>query len=156
MRNCPNKEVFASGGKCGKLLAFVSGKRDELMNDTHIYGLVVRVLIYQEDEEICAHALELDLLGYGKTEKEAISELFKVIQCQISFARTNNDDSILRSPAPKEFYDRWESAHAAALKNLVFPEKSKAFAIKAICVSLEKPLTTRPKARFEAVEPICA
>ena len=96
------------------------------------------------------------MLGYGKTESEAISELFKAIQCQISFARTKNDDSVLRFPAPKEFYERWEAAHIAALKNLIFPEKSTAFAIKAICVSLEETLTSATKTQFEAMEPACA
>jgi hypothetical protein len=138
------------------MLSVLSAKHHELMNDKHIYGLVVRVLICQEDGEFCAHALELDLLGYGKTESDAVSELFKAIQSQISFARIKNDDSILRFPAPKEFYERWEAAHAAALKNLVFPEKSTAFAIKATCVSLEETLTSAPESQFEAMEPTCA
>jgi hypothetical protein len=138
------------------IAGFLSGKRNELMNEKHIYDLGVRVLIYQEDGEFCAHALEMDLLGYGKTENEAISELFKVIQCQLAFARAKNDDSILRFPAPKEFFDRWEAAHAAALRNLVSPEQSKAFAIRATCIAMDKLLSVSPSARFEAMEPACA
>jgi hypothetical protein len=74
------------------------------MNDTHIYDVGVRVLIYQEEGQLCAHALELDLLGYGKTESEAVSQLLEAIRCQISFARSKNDDSILAFHAPREFY----------------------------------------------------
>ncbi len=127
------------------------------MNNAHIYDLGVRVLISEEDGELCAHALELDLLGYGKTEEEAIAELFEAIRCQISFARTQNDDSILHSRAPQEFYDRWEAAHTAALRELVFPDKSKAFSMRAISIVIdEKSLAASPNARFEPMEPIRA
>jgi hypothetical protein len=133
--------------------AYLSANGHEPMNDKHIYDLGVRVLICREEGEVCAHALELDLLGYGKTENEAISELFEAIQCQISFARSKDDDSILRFPASQEFFDRWEAAHTAALRNLVFPQKSKAFAMRATCIAINKLLTASPKARFEAMEP---
>jgi hypothetical protein len=126
------------------------------MNDTHTYDLGVRVLIYQEEGEICAHALELDLLGYGKTEGGAVSELVEAIRCQISFARAKNDDSILASPAPKEYYDRWEAAHTAALRHQVCPEKSRSLAIKATWVAIEKAPASTPKARFTAMEISCA
>ena len=82
--------------------------------NTHVYSFGIRVLIYKEDGKFCAHALELDLLEYGKTEERAISELLEMIKSQISFARFKNDDSLLPFPAPKEFYERWEAAHAAA------------------------------------------
>ena len=107
------------------------------MTGAHIYELGVRVLIYQEDGVFCAHALELDLLGHGKTENDAITGLLEAIQCQVSFARSKNDDSLLPFPAPQEFYKRWESAHSAALRNQVFPEKSKLLDIKAISIPIE-------------------
>jgi len=146
---------LADGRKCGEFPALFE-REATTMRDTPIYDLGVRVLIYQEDGEFCAHALELDLLGYGKTEDEAISELLEVIRCQISFARSKNDDSILHFPAPQKFYNRWEAAHAAALKNQVFPGKSKAMAMKATWVAIEKTSRATPKVRFEAMEPSCA
>jgi hypothetical protein len=150
-------EMGCKGSKICETPGFLKGKRQELMNEKHFYDLGIRVLIYQEDGQFCAHALEVDLLGYGKTETEAVSELFEAIRCQLAFARAKDDDSILRFPAPKEFYDRWEAAHAAALRKLVFPDKSKAFAIRATCIAIdEKLLTASPKARFEAMEPVCA
>jgi hypothetical protein len=118
---CKGSEICLTPG-------FVIGKRYEPMNEKHIFDLGIRVLICQEEGEFCAHALEVDLLGYGKTESEAISELFEAIRSQLAFARARDDDSILHFPAPKEFYDRWEAAHAAALRKLVFQDKSKAFA----------------------------
>lgn len=89
------------------------------VKDAQIYDFGVRVLISKEDGEFCAHALELDLLGYGKTEHRAIGELLEAIRCQISFGRFKNDDSLMSFQAPKEFYDKWEAAHTAALKNKV-------------------------------------
>lgn len=127
------------------------------MKEPYIYEFGVRVLISQEGGEICAHALELDLLGYGKTDDEAISDLLEAIQCQISFARSKNDDSLLPFPAPKEFYDAWEAAHAAALKNEVSQDKSKAALIKAVWIAFDKKtLSAAPKGRFKAVELSCA
>lgn len=122
------------------------------MNDAHIYDVGVRVLIYQEEGQICAHALELDLLGYGKTESEAVSRLLEAIRSQMSFARSKNDDSILAFPAPREFYDRWETAHTAALRHQVCPERSRALAIKATWVAIEKAPLSKPKPRFEPME----
>jgi hypothetical protein len=119
--------------------------------DAHIYNLGVRVLIYKEEGEFCAHALELDLLGYGKTENEAVSELSQAIGSQISFARFKNDDSLLSFPAAKEFYNRWEAAHAATLKREIFQEKSTAMAIKAVWIEIGDTLANAATTRFEAV-----
>jgi hypothetical protein len=126
------------------------------VKDAHIYNLGVRVLISKEEGEFCAHALELDLLGYGKTEHKAISELLEAIRCQISFARFKNDDSLLSFQAPKEYYDKWEVAHLAALKNKVSKAKPKALAIKAIYVAIEDILPAAHEKRFESVELVCA
>jgi len=127
------------------------------MKEAHIYDLGVRVLISQEDDgEFCAHALELDLLGYGKTEDKAISELLATIQCQISFARSKNDDGLLPFRAPQEFYDKWEAAQAAALKSEITQAHPKAMAIKAVWIAIEKTPPAAPNGRFEAVEPSCA
>lgn len=124
--------------------------------DAHIYSLGVRVLIYQEDGEFCAQALELDLLGYGKTEGEAVSELLKMIQCQLAFARFKNDDNLLPFPAPKQCYDKWQAAHAAALKNEISQEKAEAMEIKAAWVTIGNKSTKASKARFKAVDLACA
>jgi hypothetical protein len=123
--------------------------------DTHIYNFMVRVLIFQEDGQFCAHALEMDLLGYGKTEKEAVAELAELIRSQISFARFKNDDGLLRFPASKEDYTRWEAAHIAALKREIFPDKSTAIAIKATWADISQELTHAPS-RFKPMEMACA
>jgi hypothetical protein len=126
--------------------------------NSEIYELGVRVLISHEDGQFCAHALELDLLGYGKTETKAVAALLKAIDCQISFARYKNDDSLLPFAAPAEFMAKWEEAHTAALKNEMLQDKTKAvaIAIKAAWVTIHKPSASSPKQRFEAMELACA
>jgi hypothetical protein len=124
--------------------------------DTHIYNVGIRVLIYREDDQIYAHALELDLLGCGKTERGALSRLHEAIRAQITFARHQNDDSLLPFPAPKEFFDRWEVAHAAALKKEIFKEKCAEISIKAVCISVDADLLKPSTARFTAMDMSCA
>jgi len=124
--------------------------------DTHIYNLGIRVLIYEEDGAVCAHALELDLVGYGKTEKKAISALHDMIQAQITFAKFKNDDKLLPFPAPKDIYDRWETAHNAALRKEIFQDKTVEVNIKAVCINISEALTKPSTARFKAIELSCA
>jgi hypothetical protein len=118
----------------------------------HVYNLQIRVLIYQEDGEFCAHALEMDLLAYGKDFKTAILELTESIYQQISFAKFKNDDALLLFPAEKCFFDRWEAAHAAALKHEVFPDQSGEMEVLAVCITLDQKRIKAPKRRFDPVE----
>ncbi len=99
-----------------------------------------------------AHALEMDLMGYGKTEKAAVNELCSLIESQITFARHKGDDGLLSFPAEKEFFDRWEAAHTAALKREVLQDNIAELNVKAICISLDQTLSKLPKGRFEPVE----
>lgn len=128
------------------------------IKNADIYELGVRVLISQEDGQFCAHALELDLLGYGKTETAAVESLLEAIDCQISFARYKNDDTLLSFAAPVEFMAKWEEAHTAALRKEMLRDKTKAvaMAIKAAWVTIEKPLASAQKERFETMEVACA
>jgi hypothetical protein len=118
----------------------------------HVYNFQIRVLICQEDREVCAHALEMDLLGYGRTEEAAIEDLCNLIDCQLTFARAKNDDSLLLFPAEKPFFKRWEAAHAAALRNEVLQDKPVAITVKAVCIALDDRLSNLSKKRFEPVE----
>jgi hypothetical protein len=124
--------------------------------DTHIYNIVIRVLLYEDGGEWCAHALELDLVGYGKTIKRAMSQLSDLISAQISFARFKNDDSLLPFPAPKELFERWETAHAATLKREILKETSAKMSIQAVCIDISDEVNKPSKARFQVMESSCA
>jgi len=106
--------------------------------EAQIYDLSFRALISQEGEEFVAHALETDLLGYGKTEAAAIKELHELILCQISFARQKKEDSLLIFPAAKEYFERWENAHEAALRKEILEERSVRGNARAIFISFTR------------------
>jgi len=77
--------------------------------DTHDFK--TKVLLYKEGGQFVAHALEMDLLGYGRTRNAAVKELRGLVKAQISFARNMDDDSLLLFPAEREYFERWDAAH---------------------------------------------
>ena len=103
--------------------------------DTHIYDIQIRVLIYHEDNEWVARALELDLLGYGKTQMAAVEELKKAVEAQISFANQIGDDLLL-FPAEQEYFKRWEDAQKKALRMEILGDRSIKLEAKAAVISL--------------------
>ena len=125
----------------------------EMRMDKHVYDLQIRVLIYREDGEYCAHALEMDLMGFGKTSRLAVAELTELIYAQISFARFKNDDSLLLFPAERALFKRWEEAQSAALRHEVFPDEPGQLEVRAVCIKLDQKRINSPKQRFDAVEP---
>jgi hypothetical protein len=148
-----NKPIDFTAAMSKRSSRFAEKQRSSPM-ETHVHSLQIRILIYEENGEYIAHALEMDLLGNGGTEKEALNTLCGLIDCQISFARQQNDDSLLLFRAPSEYFKRWERAHQAALKNSVFPERSVTLNWKAVYVTLDDRLSRLPKRTFEPV--ICA
>jgi hypothetical protein len=91
--------------------------------DKKVFSLCLRSIVYQEDGVFHARCLEMDLLGVGPTEKEALSELTRLIEAQISFAVFKKDDGLLLFPAEKEYFERWEKANRAKLHHELFPDK---------------------------------
>lgn len=125
--------------------------------DKHICEIPLRVLLYKEDGEFVAHALEMDLLGYGASEKAATEDLESLVVCQLIFAHQKADDSLLLFPAPKEFFNRWEAARVAALKKEVMGDKSIKLEAKAIVISIPgEKLKSSPKAFHPANNLACA
>lgn len=87
--------------------------------EKHFYDLPLHVLIYPEDGQIVAHALEMDLLGYGETDEEACRQLEEAVEAQLSFAVSSKSPEIVGFRAPEAFFQRWDQAHAGALRNVV-------------------------------------
>jgi hypothetical protein len=90
----------------------------------HYYDLSIRVLVYKEDDQFVAHALELDIPAYGNTESAAKKELKKLVGSQLSFASCMGKPEMVKFLAPKEFFDRWEKANQAQLSGEPVSEKS--------------------------------
>lgn len=86
---------------------------------THHYNLTIRALVYKEDGDYVAHGLEVDLVGYGKTDQEAAADLHEMLLVQISYASQSNRPELVWNPAPKEFFERWDKAVQCALSGAV-------------------------------------
>src|SRR2546421_748889 len=102
--------------------------------ETNIYDFQIRVLLSRDDGKCVAHALEMDLVAYGKTEKETIRELTNLVRNQISFAMEKQEDHLMYFRAPNEYFEQWEKAHAAALQGMVATGKCAAIHVKAISI----------------------
>ena len=125
----------------------------------HCYNLMSRVLLYREGKSHVAHALDLDLLGYGATEAAAWRELEDAVECQMSFAAEKGRTELLDHPAPKEFFERWEKAQGAALRGWIMQDKPAKLAAKATFIFLpkSKPRERPAGSRFQrAADPACA
>lgn len=90
----------------------------------HYYDLSIRVLIYKEGDQFVAHALEVDILAYGRTEGAAKKKLEGLLDNQLSFAACIGKLEIVNFPAPKEFFKRWEKANQAQLRGERISERS--------------------------------
>ena len=76
------------------------------------YNFPIRVLVYEEDGEIIAHAIELDIVADGENEEAATKNLRQLILNQISFAIQKGEERLVWRKAPKSYFDRWEAAQA--------------------------------------------
>ena len=124
---------------------------------THYYDLFTRVLIYKEGNQFVAHALDYDLLGYGRTEEEARRELEQVVENQLSFvATTKQKPEMINFPAPKEFFKRWERVNRAQQIGKKTRSKSWGLATKAAVIGFTlgelKKLRNRNKGAFSKTE----
>src|SRR6266568_265410 len=113
-------------------------KRDDKTTmEKNIYDFQIRILLSKDDGDYVAHALEMDLVAYGKTESKALEELDNLIRNQISFAIEKRQDNLMICRAPDEYFEQWEKAHADALKGMISQGKCAKIHIKAtsICFS---------------------
>lgn len=78
------------------------------------YNFPIRVLIYQEDSETIAHAIEMDIVADGDNAAQALDHLKQLIENQITFALQKGEEQLIWRRAPKEYFDRWEAAHGCS------------------------------------------
>jgi len=123
--------------------------------DTRIYNIQIRALICHEGDEFVATALEMDLLGYGRSEIEAVEELKRAVEAQFSFALQMNDPSLLEFPSGDDYFKRWEDCQRKALRSQVLGDKPGRLQAKAVIITITpaemKVLRTRTFANRELV-----
>ena len=133
-----------------------TGSTRKTMN-THIYDLQIRVLIYRENGECVARALEMDLLGYGRNEVEAVEDLKRAVEAQLAFAHQMRDASLIGFPAEAQYFKRWDDAQRKALQSEILSDKSVKLEARAVIITFTpaelKVLRSR---KFRQKEPVCA
>lgn len=111
----------------------------------HRVSALTKVLLYREGEEIVAHSLDFDLLGYGAEEGEAMQALSDEIEGVISFGLAKRELGMIDRPAPPEFFDRWENARRKALLALPGGEKAEEWEFRARFVEVISPCRRKHK-----------
>ena len=67
-------------------------------------NLTINVLGVYEDDAWCAIALEMSLRGYGVTFDEALEELHRTIEAQVSFAVQHDTVDQIFIPAEPHYF----------------------------------------------------
>jgi len=116
----------------------------------HHFSISLRVLLWEEEGDVYAKALEVDLLGSGSTEQAALDDLLRALDTQVSFAALHGDESAIPHPAPDEDFARWEQLHRESLPGL---PQSKKTTYKAVVVAWNEQPGDVPQeqAEFEPV-----
>lgn len=81
--------------------------------------ITVSVLGYREDGEWVAHALEIDILGYGETFEEALQDLEDLVKMQLSFAKYKEDPSLIPHPAPNRYWKIYHILRTHKVRDLI-------------------------------------
>jgi len=149
-----------SGEQLAGILLQIDERNSLKMTATnaHIYGLQIRALLCYDDGEWVARALELDLLGYGKTQDEAINDLKGAVESQITFAHQMKDAGLLPFPSEQEYFKRWEEAQNTAVRSGMLGDTKLNMKVRAVFIALtgDNLKALRKQRRFTPAEPVCA
>ena len=87
--------------------------------NTDRVGITLSVIVYPEDGEFVALALEMDLRGYGSTSEEAMEELRELIAVQLSSAlQTHGSIESAMFRAEAQYFDMYHHAKLDEMKAL--------------------------------------
>ncbi|MDE0177039.1 MAG: hypothetical protein OXP36_00455 [Gammaproteobacteria bacterium] len=70
--------------------------------------MTINVLGIRKDDAWCAIALEMSLRGFGETFDEALDELNRVVEAQISFAVQHDDVDQVFVPVEPQYFELYE------------------------------------------------
>ena len=73
----------------------------------------VSILGLREEDQWCAIALEMSLRGYGPSFEDALNDLERAMEAQISFALQHGDAEQLFFPAEQHYFERYAEAKSA-------------------------------------------
>lgn len=107
--------LFCSGVNSFFIFISVYGLENDADSEDvpHMAKLRLRAVTYREDDYWVAHSLEMDVIGVGNTEEEAVQELKGNSEAQLSFALFKGVNPF--RPAPQKFQKMWDEANLSAL-----------------------------------------
>jgi len=71
-------------------------------------NISANVIIEKEEDLYTAHCLEFDIVADGRTEKEAMNNIFESIVNHIDFCLAKGNIDKIENPAPKKYWDKLE------------------------------------------------
>jgi len=78
----------------------------------------IRAVFYREDGRWFAHCLELDLMGDGQSQAEALGHLRDAIASQVSASIENQNAANLFTPAEPRFFEMYAAGSDVAVGRL--------------------------------------
>jgi predicted RNase H-like HicB family nuclease len=70
-------------------------------------GMVINILVKEEDDLFVAHCMELDIVATGHSLEEATRDLEDLIIAQLRYAFANDNLAHLYRPAPPEIWEQF-------------------------------------------------
>ena len=114
------------------------------------WELNLNVLGIQEDDASwCAIALEMSLMGYGKTCEKALEDLYDAMVTQVTFAVQHDTLDTLFIPAEPQYFTLYADAKREALKGKLAHREGALPHLRAGNIPLPEP-------RSETFEPVPA
>jgi predicted RNase H-like HicB family nuclease len=83
------------------------------------FRMPIRAVFYREEDFWVAHCLEFDIMGHGKTQKEALEMLEGAIKAQIEATIRFNNPRNLFSPADGRIFAMYAAGRPAAEGSVV-------------------------------------
>lgn len=72
-------------------------------------GMSISVLVYQQGQSYCAHALDFDIVCESTTQDAALKKLRLAVNAYMEYAILNDQMDNLSFPAPQECWDSLNS-----------------------------------------------
>ena len=111
-----------------------------------INQVCVRVVVFQEDDWVCAQCLEYDIAAQGKTLDDCLYELDRLIAAHIAISVEHGLEPLRNlKPAPRRFWDWFESSKIP-LSSARFPFTAEDFDRHGIVVKPVQVRVAQPQA----------
>jgi len=82
----------------------------QIMSNGRNYTFTIEALGFYEENQYKAVAVNMDIWGYGRTQKEAFDNMVDLAEAQISFAVQSDNMSLIEFPAEDKYLAMYKKA----------------------------------------------